>query len=176
MDGIKKAWPLMLIRGLISIAFGCLIIFYPVLSLRLLMVFFGAYVLVWGGFTIFTAIASHKSQPQWGVTLIEGLIALVIGISILVVPKLSEIMVLYIVALWALITGVAQLWIAIKWRAQVKNDFWLGLAGILGILFGILIIAYPADGILAVAWLLGMYAILAGFILSILALKLRKLP
>ena len=156
MEGnqFKQTWPLMMLRGIVSLLFGAVIIFYPVLSLRLFMIFFAAYVLVWGLFTIFYAL--RDKQPQWKLALVEGIVAAVIGLVMLLMPKLSAIMVLYVVSVWAILTGIMQLTIAIKWREHIKNDFWLGLAGILAILFGILIIVYPADGVLAIAWLLGV--------------------
>lgn len=172
MEGLQRAWSLMLVRGIVSLIFGALIIFYPVLSLRLLIIFFAAYVLVWGLFNTFYALRDR--QPHWKFMLLEGIFGILIGAVMLMMPKLSAIMVLYVVAVWAVLSGIMQLAIAIKWRKHIQNDFWLGLAGILGILFGILIVVYPHDGILAIAWLFGVYVILAGIALIILGFKLRR--
>ena len=143
------------------------------LSLRLLIIFFAAYIFVWGIFSVFYTLRNRPSGSA--LAIFEGLVGIILGLSMLTMPKLSALMVLYVVAVWAILTGILQFVFALNCRSEIKNNFWLGLGGLLGILFGIMIVVYPHDGILAIAWLLGLYAILAGVALIIMSFKIKKL-
>ncbi len=172
MDVAKKVLPIMIIRGVISILFGLLVVYNPLLSLTLLMIFFGAYVLVAGLFGLYYAVTHKKSDPHWRLQFMEGLLGFVIGLIVLLSSSISAVMLLYIVAFWAILSGVMQLSIAMRWRT-VRHYFWLAISGIITLLFAMLLMLYPADGILALAWLIGLYAILSGLVLLVLGLRLR---
>ena len=48
------------------------------------------------------------------------------------------------------------------------------IAGILAILFGIVLLIFPGGGIIGLIWLLGIYAILFGVLLIAVAFQARK--
>jgi uncharacterized membrane protein HdeD (DUF308 family) len=50
------------------------------------------------------------------------------------------------------------------------------LAGILSIIFGVALVANPAAGALAVVWIIGIYALVFGLMMIVLAFRLRGLP
>ena len=114
MDAIKKVWPIMILRGVLSIIFGLLIMYYPILSLGLLMIFFGAYLLVAGLFSTYYGITNRQKDPHWQLQLAEGILSIIIGLAVLITPSISEIMLLYMIALWAIFSGCIQIWMAIR--------------------------------------------------------------
>ena len=128
--------------------------------------------LVAGLFGLYYALHNKHEAPSWRLQFVEGLLGVIIGLVVLISPSMSAVMLLYIVAFWAILSGAMQLSVAI--RRHMRHSFWLGLSGILTLCFAILLLVYPADGILAVAWLIGLYAILFGSVLLILGLRLRK--
>ncbi len=173
MENISKAWWAMMIRGLLSVLFGILVFAYPGLSLATMIIFFSVFVLVSGLFTSVGAFCNRNQDPDWSLHLIEGIIGFIIGLLILTWPGISGFMLLLLIAAWAMASGFMQLVAAIKLRGS-KGTFWLWLGAIVSILFGLYIFRFPASGALAIAWLIGIYAIVFGLLFIFLGFKLKK--
>jgi uncharacterized membrane protein HdeD (DUF308 family) len=82
---------------------------------------------------------------------------------------------LYVIAAWAIITGVFEIIAAIGLREILERVWLLVLDGILSVILGLLLVIRPAAGALALTWVIGLYAIIAGLLLFVLAFELRKL-
>ncbi len=63
---------------------------------------------------------------------------------------------------------------AIRLRREIANEFWLILAGVISVLFGLYVILFPGSGALALIWAIGVFAILQGAVLLMLSLRLRR--
>ena len=83
-------------------------------------------------------------------------------------------MLLLFIAVWAIIIGVMQIWGAIQLRKEIEGEWLLILSGLLSVAFGVLLLVQPGAGALAVVWIIGWYAILAGCIYIALAFRLKK--
>ena len=88
-------------------------------------------------------------------------------------PGLTAIGLLYLIAIWAIATGIFELAAAIRLRKEIEGEFWLGLAGLASIVFGLMLVVQPGVGALAVVWIIGSYAILFGVLLVALGLRLK---
>ena len=64
---------------------------------------------------------------------------------------------------------------AIRLRRDITGEWWVALAGIAGVVFGILLLRHPAEGALAVLWLIGSYALVWGAMLMLGGIDLRRL-
>jgi uncharacterized membrane protein HdeD (DUF308 family) len=82
---------------------------------------------------------------------------------------------LFFVAAWALATGVLRIVAAIRLRKEITGEFWLALSGIASVVFAFLVMMNPAAGALAIAWLIGWYALFLGATLVMLSIKLHKM-
>ncbi len=165
-------WWSLLLRGLAAVAFGILVIVFPGLAISTFVILFAAYALVDGVFTILAAVR-NRQQSRWWVYLLEGIVSVIAGILALAYPGITALVMLYLIAFWAVMTGVLEVWAAIQLRKEIEGEFWLGLSGVLSILFGALLILFPGTGILTVLWLVAGYAIVFGAIMVILAFRLR---
>lgn len=165
MQTVAQAKWILFLRGIISIFFGAIVFLHPALTLQVLVLFFSVYVIIMGLSTIIYSISERKSRDDWWILLLEGCVGVVVGCLVWVWPALSAVMLLYVIAVWAIITGIMQLFTAIKYRQFIQHDFWLGLSGIVSVLFGSYIILYPGAGAIALAWLIGAYAVLFGVLL-----------
>lgn len=171
---LSRNWWLMVLRGLAAIGFGILIFAKPNISLQVLVYLFGAYVLVEGIVGVALAIQGRNTIDSWGALLLWGLIGIAVGILAFVKPDATALALLFYIALWAILTGVLEIVVAIRLREVISNEWLLLIAGLLSIAFGVLLIAKPDAGALAVLSLIGAYAIVFGVLLLIFAFKVRS--
>lgn len=174
---LSQNWWVLALRGVAAILFGIIVLLAPEIAISTFVLLFGAYALVDGIFAIITAFR-NRTQRNWWVHLLEGVIGVVAGLLILLNPLAASIALplfaLYMVAFWAIFTGVMEIWAAIELRKEIEGEFWLGLSGLLSVLFGIfLLVSNPATGILALLTIVSIYAIAFGVLLLLLAFRLR---
>ena len=166
-------WWALAIRGIIAILFGLAALLRPDIALAALILLFGAYALVDGVFAIVGVFGGTRSgTPRW-LLLLEGVVGILAGIIAFVYPGLTAIALLYLVAAWAVVTGIAEIATAIRLRQEMTGEWALILGGILSVIFGLLLAVLPGVGILSLIWLIGIYAIVFGVLMLIAAFRVR---
>jgi uncharacterized membrane protein HdeD (DUF308 family) len=170
-----KSWWALVLRGLASIAFGVLAFVWPHLTLTVLVFLFGAYALVDGVFAIAAGVKSHAENKRWWVLLVEGVLSIIAGVMAFVIPGITALVLLMLIAAWAMVTGVFEVVAAIQLRKYIVGEWLLALAGVASILFGIALLWNPNAGALAVVWIIGAYAIVFGVLLAALGFRLKGL-
>ena len=167
---LARNWWALALRGLVAMLFGLLTFFLPGITLVTLVLLFGAYALVDGIVSViaFIRVAAH----QWAL-LIEGVIGVVAGILTFVWPAITALVLLYLIAFWAVFTGVFEIIAGIRLRKVITNEWLLLVMGALSLLFGILILFAPGVGALAIVLWIGAYAFVFGIFLLALAFRLR---
>lgn len=170
---LSRFWWMILLRGLVAILFGILILARPGISLLSLVIVFGAFALVDGVSNVVTAWGGRREHEHWWVLFFAGLAGIVLGVLTFVNPGVTALVLLFYIAVWAILTGVMQMVAAIRLRKEIEGELWLGLAGLASVVFGVILISRPGDGALAVLWLIGAYALAYGVLLLILAIRAR---
>lgn len=171
---LARNWGWVMLRGVAALIFGLLTLFNPKLSLVALVILFGAYAVVDGVTTIVSAIANRHGERHWVALLLNGVVSLAIGIVTFLWPGITAFALLFLIAAWAVITGVTEIVTAIRLRSVIRNEWLLILAGALSVLFGIVLFMAPGAGALAVVLWIGAYAVVFGILLIILAFRLRN--
>ena len=169
---LARNWWTLVVRGGIAIVFGLLAMILPLATLVGLVWLFGAYAFIDGLFAIAAAVRGSAARAWW-MWLLEGIAGLVIGLVSFVWPGLTAVALVYIIAAWALLTGVLEIVAAIRLRKEITGEWWLAAGGVLSIVLGAILAVAPGAGAVALIWLLGVYAILFGVILLGLGYKLR---
>jgi uncharacterized membrane protein HdeD (DUF308 family) len=176
LDTLKRHWWVPVLRGVVAIIFGMMAFVYPGLTVAVLVLLFGAWVLVDGIFRIVGAIGHRSSDPDWGWQLVIGILGIIIGFLTFHAPGVTALALVIYIAAWALMIGVSEIVVAIKLRQEIKGEWFLILMGILSILFAIMLLWNPLPGALALVWLIGSYAIVFGVLGIIFGFRLRSLP
>lgn len=171
---LARNWGAIAIRGVAAILFGVLTFVVPGLTLTALVLLFGAYALVDGVFNIIAAVRRRAGDPPWWLLLLEGIVGVAAGVVTFVLPALTAVTLVYIIAAWAIVTGVLEIVAAVRLRRQLAGEWWLLLSGVLSVVFGALVMLAPAAGALALVLWIGAYAIVFGALLLALAFRLRR--
>lgn len=170
---LSRNWWTFVGRGLFAILFGALALALPELTLILMIWMFGTYVTVDGMFKIASAIARRSEFERWWLNLAEGIFGVALGLITFLWPGITGIGLFIMVVSWAVVTGLLEIAAAIQLRRVLENEWLLAFSGILSIILGIAMVAWPAASILALAWLIGIYAIIFGITLVALGIRLK---
>lgn len=168
-------WWIVLLRGIAAIIFALLAIFWPDFTLGFLILLLAIYLLVDGIVAIFTAFKAAEKHHKWWLFLVEGLVSLLVGVMILAWPGITAMLFVYLVAIWALLTGILEIWAALSGQFEFGGKLLLSIAGILSAIIGLILLLHPFEGILVLVWIIGLYALIFGIVLIALSFQLRKL-
>lgn len=175
LENLAQNWWMLLLRGMAAILFGIAVLVWPGIALTTLVLVWGAYALVDGIFAIVMGIRSRTQVEHWWVTVLEGVVGIIAGVVAFVWPGITAVALLYVVAAWAIITGILEIVAAIQLRKEISDEFWLGLSGVLSVLLGVLLVVYPGTGMLSLLWVLALYEIAFGVATIILSFRVRAL-
>ncbi len=168
-----RKWWLLALRGVLAIIFGILVFVMPGIALESLILVYAIYSIIGGVGTVFLGFNLRKSNAQWWVVVLEGVLGVIAGILALLFPGITALILLYIIAFWAILTGITTVVTAIQVRKEIEGEFWLGLSGVISIIFGVLLILFPGLGALSVLGIIGASSILLGFTLIMLAFRVK---
>jgi uncharacterized membrane protein HdeD (DUF308 family) len=168
----QRDWWLLVLRGIAAVFFALAAFLWPGLTLAALVLIFGAYAIVDGLLSIYTAIRRHE-PGQWEWHLVQGLLGIGAGFVAIVLPGLAALALVVIVAAWAILMGIAEIALALRLRDRLAMEALWFLAGLLSVLVGIALVAFPAAGALAVTWLIGAYALFMGLLFITLGISIR---
>ena len=176
LRALSDNWWLLLLRGIAAIAFGVLAFVWPGLTLMTLTLLWGAYALTDGVIAIGAAFnaAGGDAGPRWWLGL-SGLASILAGSVAFYYTGTTTLALLMVLAVWAIVIGVLQIWGAITLREVVEGEWLLILNGLLSIAFGVIAMAQPATGALAFVWMIGWFAVVFGCLYIALAFRLKHL-
>jgi len=174
MVNLAKNWWLLVLRGVAAILFGLAAFVWPGLTLLLLITLFALYAIVDGLIALITGLNHTHDSPRWWVFALEGLVGVGIGVIALAWPNLTALAILAMIAAWAVLTGILEIVAAIRLRREIENEWFLVLGGILSVGVGILLIAQPLAGTVAIVWTIGAYELISGVLWILLAVRLRS--
>jgi uncharacterized membrane protein HdeD (DUF308 family) len=173
-DLLARNWWLLALRGLAGVLFGILAFIWPGVTLVALVFLFGAFALVNGILSLILAWNAPKGFPRFGSLILGGILGIAAGIITFILPGITALGLLIMIAAWAIATGILEIVAAIKLRKVITNEWLWVLAGILSVIFGVLLLLQPAAGALVLVWWIGAYALVFGIVLMILAFRLRR--
>jgi uncharacterized membrane protein HdeD (DUF308 family)/HSP20 family molecular chaperone IbpA len=161
----------LIIRGLVGIALGVLAMFWPGITLVILVGIFGLYASLDGLANLLLGFRSSRgrSWPQ----IVQGLVGIAAGVLTFIWPTVTALLLVLFIGAWAIVAGVLEVTAAVRLRKVIKGEWLLALSGLMSMLLGALVFAFPAGGAVGIAWRLGIYAAAAGVVLVTLALRIR---
>jgi len=165
-------WWVLAIRGVFAIIFAIIAFARPGVTAEVLVLFFGAYALVDGVFAIVAGVRAARHHGRSAPLLVEGVLNIIIGVIVFWQPVAALVALIYLIGIWAVITGIALIAAGIA-LIRINGEWLLVLSGIISLLLGIILFVQPGAGVVALSWWLGIYALLFGISLIGAAFRLR---
>jgi uncharacterized membrane protein HdeD (DUF308 family) len=171
--GLASRWGWVVARGVVAILFGLLALARPAAVSLSLVMLFGAYAVIGGIAAVVGAAQRERAGYSWGMLLLDGLLGIAIGILALLSPATMAFAFVWVVGIWAVVTGGLEIASAIRLRKMISNEWALGLAGLVSVALGAVMLYKPLAGGLAIVWWLGAYALVFGVFMLVLGFRLR---
>jgi uncharacterized membrane protein HdeD (DUF308 family) len=171
LETMTRNWGALAFRGVVAILFGVVAFLWPGRTVAVLVILLAAFALVEGAINL---IAGLRGREGWAIA--EGALSIVAGLVIVVVgPQWTALALLYLVAAWAILTGVARIIAALRLRQFIEHEWLLIMSGLASLVFGVIAAIFPGAGILALIWFVAAWAIVLGLLQIALALSLHQL-
>jgi uncharacterized membrane protein HdeD (DUF308 family) len=171
---LARSWWALVLRGIAALLFAALALLWPGLTFGILLVLFASFAILDGSLAIVAAFKAASEKRRWIALGLEGVVGVVVGILVFTWPSVSAVTLAYLIAFWAIVTGIFELAVAMRMRRLVKGEWTMALGGFASLVFGFIVAARPGTGALAFVWILGAYAALFGVLLIGLGLRLRR--
>jgi uncharacterized membrane protein HdeD (DUF308 family) len=172
-QSLARNWALVTLRGLVAVAFALVAFLWPGVTIASLVLLFCAYMLADGVVAAASGVRAARKHERWGWFVLEGLIDVAAAVLAFVWPGITVLAFVLLVAVWALVSGVLMLMAAFRLNTSHGRG-WLVLAGIVSLLWGLLLTVAPAAGAIAMTWWLGAYALSFGVAMLALSWRLRR--
>jgi len=171
--GLTRNWWALAVRGAVAVLFGAVALILPGTAVTTLALLFSAYLLSDGAFAIVTGVRAARHGERWWSFVLEGAADIAAAALTLLVPGLTVVAFVALTAVWAVITGALML-VASRRLTEVHGRWMLVLGGVLSLVWGVMLIAAPFAGAIVLTWWLGAYALIFGFTMIALAVRLRR--
>jgi uncharacterized membrane protein HdeD (DUF308 family) len=173
LERMSRDWWILALQGVTAIVFGVLALLWPEMTLLALVFLFGAYALTDGVLALVSGIrGGDAGKPDWW-RIAAGVVGIAAGVIAFVMPDITAYALLLVIATWAIISGGIELVAAYQLRHELRGEWLLAIEGVLAIVFGLFLVAFPGAGALAVVSVIAAFAIISGVLLLVTAFRLR---
>jgi uncharacterized membrane protein HdeD (DUF308 family) len=170
----RAVWWTVLLRGLFGIAFGAIALFWPGVTLLMLIAAFGVYALADGIIALLSAVWPRQGHLHRGPLALEGVVSLIAGILTFRWPAITAFALVMVIAAWAMISGMFKLDRAFSRYEASGNRWLLGLSGALLVVLSIVLLGAPVRGAMTLVSTIGIFALVTGALLFALSFTLRR--
>jgi len=170
MDGST----LLIVRGIVGLVIGVIAFAWPGVTIAALVVIFGFYALIDGVTNLILGLTKTRTHARSWATALQGVVGIAAGVLTFMWPGVTALALVIFIGAWAIVTGIFEIAAAIRLRKVIRGEWLLALSGILSVIFGVLVFAFPGAGAVGIAWILGAYSAAAGIILIALGIRLRS--
>ena len=167
---LSENWWVLALRGLLAVLFGFAALVLPLGTLEAVGRLFGAYAILEGALVV---LIGMRGTQYRGAFLSEGAFGIVAGLVALAWPGVTALVLLYVIAIWAILSGIAEIIAAVALRREIEGEWVLFLVGVLSVVLGVAMAVLPSVGVLSLIWLVGLYALAVGVAMIVLAFRVR---
>jgi uncharacterized membrane protein HdeD (DUF308 family) len=172
---LARNWWVFVFRGVVAILFGVLAFMRPSITLEVMVLLFAFWALFDGILALIGSVGAAEAHEPWWPLVLMGLLGIAAGVLTLKWPGITALALLLVIAYWSIFRGILEIIAAVRLRDLIQGEGWLIVGGLASIAFGVLLVIYPGSGLLAVIWLVGIYAVIFGISQLMLGFRLKGL-
>jgi uncharacterized membrane protein HdeD (DUF308 family) len=173
METFTRNWWLFIVRGVLALLWAAFAIAQPAAAIAALVIIFGVYALADGLVALYFTFKRDNAYRGW--SLFEGIVGVAAGILTFMRPGLTALALYSFIAAWAFLTGIAEVAIAVSLRKAIRGEGWLIAQGVISVAFGVLMVALPRAGVIALIGLVAGFAAVSGVMWIALGIELSQL-
>jgi uncharacterized membrane protein HdeD (DUF308 family) len=162
----------LILLGVLAVVVGIIAIAWPQVTIFALVILFAVYAFIAAGLQAMRAFSSRSAGPVIG-HLLLALIDLAAGVIALVWPGPTALVLVLVVGVWAFIGGVFEIFAAFQSGETAGTRALFIVAGLVSILFGVVLFARPNVGAVTLALLFGLFALIYGFSQITMGIEVR---
>ena len=166
---------LLALRGVLALVFGVLAVVLPGLTVLALAFLFAVYVMVDGIGMVASGWSRRTGGRRQWVYVGAGVVGVVAGLLAALLPGLTVFALVMVTGGWAVVTGALEVLAAVRLRKQMTGEWALALVGVISVLAGVVIFARPGIGAVALATVVGVYALVVAVALLYAAWQVRRI-
>jgi uncharacterized membrane protein HdeD (DUF308 family) len=161
------------LRGVLALLFGVLVLVWPDVTVLALALVFAAYAVVDGIGMIADGLGGDGDRRRRWFQVVAGVVGIVAGVVAALWPGITALVLIVVVGTWAVVTGALEIVAAVRLRTGTTGRWVLAVSGVVSLIAGVIILARPEVGALALASVVAIYALLAGVALLWAAWQVR---
>ena len=169
----KSTWRFVILAGVLSILFGLFAMFWPGLTVSILVTIFGAFIVATGLVWLVMSFASIKVDPVWWLSTLFSILCMAAGVYLLVNPSITITLFVILVAIIIFVQALVDL-VGASYSDEKSTKWIWTLFGVLGVAFGVVILLYPEDATNVFIWLVGLYAFIRGVVDIVYACRAKR--
>lgn len=170
---LSRNWGWLLLRGILALTLGALTLLMPILALRSLILLFSAYMLADGIIGIVSAVRAARAHERWGWLVFEGVLNILAGSAAFFLPAIAVLTFVLLASAWAIVSGLALVVAAFRLH-KTYGRWFMGLGGLVSIVWGALLFVAPVAGAFVMTIWIGAYALAFGVVMIFLSIRLRS--
>jgi uncharacterized membrane protein HdeD (DUF308 family) len=173
MTAVGRHWGWVLAFGVITALTGIVVLIWPGRTLLVVAVLFGIQLIVTGIFRFGAAFAAGENGATRVLFAILGLFSLIIGLYAVRHIFITLLALGLLLGIFWVISGVTELFNAAQHKTMGSRG-WTALMGVLSIVAGLILLAYPGLSLVTLALLLSIWLLVLGLMEITLAFRLRS--
>lgn len=175
LKSLAANWWVVLVRGIFAVLMGILAIMLPGITLMSLLFVYGVFAISDGITAIWIGLKARHDRRIWWEMVAGGGLAILAGLIAALWPGLTAMVFVVLIGIFAIIRGIVEIVAAIQLRKVIDDEWMLIVSGVISLLFGLILVAKPGEGAIAMVLLIGAFMIAIGAMMIGLAMRLRHL-
>jgi uncharacterized membrane protein HdeD (DUF308 family) len=171
----SRLWTSALVSGVLAVILGLCVLIWPGISILAAAILFGVYLVVSGVAMVIFALSLPVTAGTRVLLFLSGAASLIL--AVLAFRHFGQGYAIVLLAIWIAVgfifRGVATTATAIS-EPDLPGRGWAIIAGVVSIIAGIVVLAWPFDSIVILALVVGIWLIVTGVVEIVSAFQMRK--